>query len=122
MRELMNVVEGLNQVDTVVSALKAKFQVDLSLSYNNTKNTMTLHKIVVPKEQRGTGVGTSVMIEICSLADQLGAKLTLTPSADFGGSVNKLITFYSKFGFVQNKGKNKDFEISDSMYRLPNNP
>lgn len=119
MRELMNIVEGLNQVDELVSALKTRFQVNLSLSYNNTKNTMTLHKIIVPKEQRGTGVGTSVMTEICALADQLGAKLTLTPSSDFGGSVSKLIAFYSKFGFVQNKGKNKDFEISDLMYRLP---
>lgn len=44
----------------------------------------------------------------------------LTPSKDFGGtSVKRLTDFYKRFGFVENKGKNKDFTIRDTMYRVP---
>ena len=31
----------------------------------------------------------------------------------------RLKKFYKKFGFVENKGRNKDFEISELMYREP---
>ena len=32
---------------------------------------------------------------------------------------HRLKTFYKRFGFVENKGRNKDFSYRDSMYRLP---
>jgi hypothetical protein len=60
------------------------------------------------------------MTEITSFADEGGKTIALSPSVDFGGtSVNRLKDFYKQFGFVENKGKNKDFSISESMYRLP---
>jgi len=82
-------------------------------------NNIELSKIVVPKEARGTGIGSKIMKEIIKYADSVNKIVTLTPSKDFGGSVPKLIKFYKSFGFVENKGKNKDYEISDTMYRLP---
>jgi hypothetical protein len=46
--------------------------------------------------------------------------VTLTPSTDYGASsVSRLKKFYKQFGFVENKGRNKDYEISEAMYRLP---
>ena len=36
--------------------------------------------------------------------------------------MSRLKDFYKQFGFVENKGRNKDFTISDSMYRLPQTP
>ena len=59
------------------------------------------------------------MNKIISYADAEDKVIQLTPSKDFGGSVPRLIKFYKRFGFVENKGKNKDYEISHSMYRLP---
>lgn len=79
----------------------------------------TINKIIVPKESRGQGIGTLVMNDILKAADDNNALLSLTPSADFGGSVPRLKEFYRNFGFIENKGKNKDFTLSESMYRAP---
>ena len=50
-------------------------------------------------------------------ADTKGKPIGLTPSADFGGNKARLTKFYKRFGFVPNKGKNKDYTISESMVR-----
>ena len=34
--------------------------------------------------------------------------------------ISRLINFYKIFGLVENKGRNKDFETSKTMYREPN--
>lgn len=60
------------------------------------------------------------MQELVEYADRTGQKVMLTASTDFGGSsVKRLKDFYKRFGFVENKGRNKDFAISETMYREP---
>jgi hypothetical protein len=81
---------------------------------------ITLSRIEVPKEMRGTGMGTQALQDLSQYADQSAKTIALSPSKDFGASsVNRLKDFYKRFGFIENKGKNKDFSISESMYRLP---
>lgn len=87
------------------------------LSENDT--LITLSRIVVPKEKRNTGIGTDAMQQIIDYADQSGKRVALSTSSDFGGSKERLKEFYKRFGFVENKGKNKDFSISETMYREP---
>lgn len=100
--------------------LQDKYGVELDLLGSPESETLSLSRIVVPKEQRGKGVGAKVMEEIVQFADVNNKKLVLTPSKDFGGtSVKRLTDFYKRFGFVENKGKNKDFTIRDTMYRVP---
>lgn len=83
-------------------------------------NVITVHKIVVPKQVRGAGIGSAAMREIISHADANGKTIALSPSTDFGAtSVNRLKEFYKRLGFVENKGRNKDFTISETMYRMP---
>ncbi len=80
----------------------------------------TISRIVVPPEARSQGAGSQVMKAICADADAVDATVSLTPSTDFGGtSVARLVRFYKQFGFVENRGRNKEFAISESMYRLP---
>lgn len=101
-----------------VNAIYSKYpEVDISLLQSPNKKTATLSKLVVPKDQRNSGVGTSVMNDIVQMADEDGTRLLLTPSSDFGGSKSRLKEFYKNFGFVENKGKNKDFETMEAMYR-----
>ena len=59
------------------------------------------------------------MQDLINYADQHKKIITLTPSSDFGGSVNRLNQFYKGFGFVPNKGRKKNFEFRDSMIRVP---
>jgi predicted GNAT family N-acyltransferase len=94
--------------------------VELGIHHNTKTNNITLSKIVVPKQHREKGIGSSVMNKLKGFADNNKSRITLTPSTDFGGSsVNRLKKFYKKHGFVENKGKNKDYSVSDSMYRNP---
>ena len=61
------------------------------------------------------------MLSLIDLANKQQRILVITPSIDFGASsVERLKKFYKKLGFVDNKGKNKDFTISQTMYKIPN--
>lgn len=92
---------------------------DVKIDASLNKNDINLSRIVVPKEMRNQGIGTQVMNDLSEYADSIGKRITLTPSSDFGGSVSKLKTFYKELGFVENKGKNKDFSTRETMYREP---
>lgn len=91
----------------------------LKLSIFGNGQNVTLSKIIIPDGSRGAGIGSQVMNKITEWADQNQKTIALTPSADFGGNKKRLGEFYKRFGFVENKGRNKDFEISESMYRSP---
>ena len=100
--------------------LEEKYGVTVDLLGSLDRGNLSLSRIIVPEEQRATGIGTQVMEDIINYADENKVKVTLTPSIDFGGeSVERLTDFYKRFGFVENKGDNKDFTIKDTMYREP---
>ncbi|KVT91860.1 hypothetical protein WK59_03750 [Burkholderia ubonensis] len=81
---------------------------------------ITLSRIVVPEGERQSGVGSAFMRDLTHYADEHGARIALSPSTDFGASsVGRLRDFYRRHGFVENKGRNRDFEVSESMYREP---
>jgi GNAT superfamily N-acetyltransferase len=83
-------------------------------------NEIHVGKIVVPKDSRGAGTGTRAMQLLTEYADQTGKRIVLTPSKDFGASsVARLKTFYKRFGFVENKGRNKDWTTRETMIRQP---
>ena len=108
-----------SSVQDIEGTLQAKYpDVKLRIS-GSPERGYTLNKIDVPKGKRESGIGTAVMNDLVNLADQQGAVLKLSPSGDFGGSVPRLKDFYARFGFVQNKGRNADYAISESMYRNP---
>ena len=82
-----------------------------------SRGRILLSKIVVPKDQRSTGIGSKAMQQLLEYADRTGQRVELTPASDFGGNKKRLVEFYKRFGFVENKGKNKDYEVSEAMYR-----
>ena len=68
---------------------------------------------------REQGLGTEFMERLIEEADKIQYQIALTPSNDFGGDKDRLIEFYKRFGFVENKGENKDFGHRESMHRDP---
>ena len=86
-----------------------------SVSENN--GVITLSQLVVPEGERNSGKGTAAMKALVQYADATGQHIALSPSADFGGNKARLVKFYKQFGFVENKGKNRAFTTSESMYR-----
>lgn len=100
----------------VLRDLETKYSIVLDL-YDNGK-WLDLSRIEVPKDQRGSGIGSMVMQEICDYADQQGKKIYLTPSKDFGASsVSRLEKFYKEFGFI--KKPKEDFAVRHTMVRMP---
>ena len=109
----------LESTSDLQDALSNKYGVDISLMSGHD-NRIELSKIIIPKENRGEGIGDKVMRDLISYADTNNRVITLTPTKEFGASsINRLTNFYKKYGFVKNSGKHKDYEISDSMYRNP---
>jgi len=68
---------------------------------------------------RNTGIGSKVMNDLTDKADAEGAIIALTPDNTYGGSKTRLTQFYKRFGFVPNKGRNKDFRYRETMIRYP---
>jgi GNAT superfamily N-acetyltransferase len=111
------------QNDTAAIAdLKAQFAedgVDFGYQLAEDRKILFIGKIVVSEDNRGQGLGSKAMEDLVDFADARGYQLQLTPSDAWGSSVEGLRKFYKKFGFVENKGKNKNFEVSNEMYRNP---
>ena len=84
---------------------------------------LKLDYIIVPREMRKQGVGSRAMNELTAFADAHGLRLTLSVAQrdDAHGTTSRgrLVSFYKRFGFVENKGRNKDFRISEGMFREP---
>jgi predicted GNAT family acetyltransferase len=92
----------------------------VSLVTSENEHTIILHKIVVPKHLRNQGHGNKKMKELTDYADSKGKKIALTPSTHFGGSsVSRLKKFYKGHGFIENKGKSRDFQTTETMIRHP---
>lgn len=99
---------------------------EIKEKYKNSFKTINIYEynnkisidLIIAKE-KNSGEGTKLMKDICDYADKNKKIIILSPSDEFGGNKKRLIEFYKRFGFVENKGKNKDFEIFESMYRLP---
>lgn len=109
--------EGISIIDQF--ALSKGVEIDIYLS---NSGEIHLSRIFVPKENRKQGNGTEVMQFITDHADRENRIITLSPSVDFGAtSVNRLKDFYKQFGFIENKGRNKNYKYNSTMLRYPIN-
>jgi GNAT superfamily N-acetyltransferase len=84
---------------------------------------LELSLLKVPRGVRRSGRGTAAMQRLVALADARGKRLVLTPALrdPHAGTTSRarLVKFYKRFGFVENKGRRKDFTTSAAMYREP---
>lgn len=87
------------------------------------QGNIKLNSLIVPRKDQRTGLGTATMLALCRMADQMGKRIVLSPATrdDNWGTTSqkRLVSFYKRFGFVQNKGRKKDFSLTDGMYRDP---
>lgn len=88
-----------------------------------TGDELRLNLLIAPKGELKQGKGTKAMEKLVQYADKENKRVTLSPALpdDRKGTTSRarLVKFYKRFGFVENKGRNKDFSISDGMYREP---
>lgn len=114
--------DSVKSVDDLSDSIEKKYNLKSFSAYESGED-IKLSSIIVPKDARKQGVGSKAVQDLIDYADTQGKRVTLTPAIkdDFQGTTSsaRLKKFYKKFGFVENKGRNKDFKISDSMYREP---
>lgn len=95
-----------------------------TLSLSESGDVISINMIEVEKADRKKGIGSEIIQEIADYADATGKTLELIPELkdrESGtASKKRLVEFYKRFGFVENKGRNKDFSRrSGGMYRTP---
>jgi GNAT superfamily N-acetyltransferase len=106
-REIMDAFEQQRGIDSYISE-----------GLPGGRSGLTLSSVKVPKAERGKGLGSEFMEDLVNYADQTGQRVYLTPATDFGASsVARLKKFYKRFGFVENKGRNKDYTTREGMFR-----
>lgn len=106
--------ENTNLIASIIKNYKEYFS---KLNIYEFEDKISIDLIVV--KEKNSGYGSKLMKDICDHADKQKKTIILSPSDEFGGNKKRLIEFYKRFGFVENKGKNKEFLIFESMYRLP---
>lgn len=91
--------------------------------FETSRGDLKLDMIEVDKSSRKQGIGSEAMRRLIEYADKQGKRVILTVGQRDDGSGTtsrgRLVNFYKRFGFVENKGRNKDFTISEGMYRAP---
>lgn len=94
---------------------------DLHL-FLKSNGSLYIQSIRIKEEERRKGFGSIVMDRIKEFADENGLTISLAPEPE-SRYKEKLHSFYKKHGFVFNKGRHKDWQLSEpfslSMYRRP---
>lgn len=86
---------------------------------------LKLDLLIVKVGGRKKGKGSAIMHDLTYFADafQLVIVLSLMTGHNEWGTTSRtrLIQFYKRFGFVENRGKSKDYRLGHytSMYRKP---
>jgi hypothetical protein len=108
-------------VKALAQRLRKEHGVELRLTrqVDDEDPILSIDAIIVPENLRGKGKGSAAMKALVAWADKNNHILSLTPSADYGTKVTTLKQFYNRFGFVPNKGRNKDYRTRDSFIRYP---
>lgn len=113
-----------SELDEFADSVKSKYKLNrFSLSLLPNSHAIGLRLMVVDKDQQGGGSGTKAMEELCSFADKHKLRITLSPMGKDArtGTTSKtrLVQFYKRFGFYENKGRKRDFTSMDDMMRDP---
>ena len=111
-------VEAQNKsgLDIFKKELSVKYpNIDFYISEKN--DVIKLSKIIVPVSEKNKGTGSNFMNDLLKYADTKGKRIILTADTSYGGNKSRLIEFYKRFGFKENKGKARDLSISEDMLR-----
>jgi GNAT superfamily N-acetyltransferase len=90
----------------------------LNVYASQSNGNIRVHDLWVHPNDRRSGIGGRIMKGLTNFADRQKSKMSLNQSPEKGFK-NKLNAFYSRHGFVPNKGKNKDFSTTDTHIRYP---
>ena len=107
-------------VQDVEDRWKDKFK---SLYVYEKGDDIILNSIIVDKGDRKQGLGSAFLEDLIRYADSTHKRILLSPGLKdpYQGTTSRsrLVSFYKRFGFKENKGRYKDFRTSETMIRDP---
>lgn len=112
------------ELDQLTAKLKAKHGLKHLWIFDNGNNQIELSAIMVDKSEQKQGKGSAAMEDLVDYADSRGLTIVLIPGVkdkhQGTSSRSRLVKFYKRFGFIENKGRNMDFAIGGGkMVRYP---
>lgn len=111
------------EVETLRMNLVTKYTPSQFYLFMTNNGDLKLDMIAFNKDKQKQGRGSALMHDLVQWADKKNLRIILTTGVrdpHWGTtSASRLKKFYKRFGFVENKGRNKDFTISGNMYRNP---
>lgn len=97
-------------IDDIRKQIEAKYpMVDIFVFENNYK--IELSTLRLPKEYQNKGIGSDILKMLQDYSKIVQKPIVLSPEAD-RGKKGALKRFYKNNGFVDNKGRNKDYKLS----------
>ena len=122
--EVANTDTTQAELDAFAAQVKARNGLKQFWIFDSGNNIIELSMILVDKDKRKQGAGSGAMRDLAEFADDRGLTIKLIPGVkDIGQgttSRSRLVKFYKRFGFIENKGRNIDFAIgAGRMIRYP---
>jgi GNAT superfamily N-acetyltransferase len=102
----------LQKVSSIVSNCELT-----NLQTQKKENGVVLDQLLVYPLLRNKGLGTQYLTDFLILADEYHQNVFLFPSDALGAETNRLIAFYQKFDFLQNRGETRIYKDFNGMYR-----
>jgi hypothetical protein len=122
----MRLYELIEDLDSKLQQFAQRTQSELGLEtfdLHMSGDDIKLNLLGVKKDNRKEGVGSEAMKRLTQFADRHDKRIILSPGLkdDNHGTTSRsrLVKFYKRFGFRENKGRNIDFTISAGMVRDP---
>ena len=111
------------KVKNLEQSLEQKYpEIDILHLYIKSNGSLFIGSIRIKPEHRRKGQGREIIHQIKKFADDHNLIISLAPEAE-PRYKEKLDKFYKSLGFVNNKGRKRDYQLSDpfcrTMYRRP---
>ena len=114
--------QSQDDIKKLVDFFLAKYP-GLVLRINEYENKIKLEKISVPASLRNQGIGTEIINVLKEYSQRVSKPIVLNPEPE-KGKKGALQRFYERNEFVDNAGRKKDYDLTDTfsrtMYYKPN--
>jgi GNAT superfamily N-acetyltransferase len=111
-----------NEIQVLINFFLNKYP-EITLRINEYDNKIKLDKIFIPKEMRNLGIGTEIITALKEYSGRVNKPIVLNPEPE-KGKKGALQRFYERNEFVDNAGRRKDYDLTDTfsrtMYYKPN--
>ena len=107
--------QNQNDIQELINFFVNKYP-EIILRITEFENKIKLDKIFIPKEMRGMGIGTEIINALKEYSQRANKPIVLNPEPE-KGKKGALQRFYERNEFVDNSGKRKDYDLTDTFSR-----